>query len=110
MVMVRKFNRETDKTQPTRDGVHLYKGYVLFWEGDHTGRVLGKNKQTNNQINNQSQLGCIFKSHVLDTAAVIGTVAGTADRCLLGERRNVCAEYDIDEDWCAEQRGHSSTP
>ena len=51
-----------------------------------------------------------FKSHVLDTAAVIGTVAGTADRCLLGERRNVCAEYDIDEDWCAEQRGHSSTP
>ena len=52
-----------------------------------------------------------FKNHVLDiaAAAVIGTVAGTADRCLFDERRNDCAEHENDEDWWTEQRGHSST-
>ena len=50
-----------------------------------------------------------FKNHVLDVAAtVIGAVAGTADRCLSGER-NVCADLENDEDRWTEQRGHSST-
>ena len=74
----------------------------------------GAMEHTRASANNATAIDMFLKRHVLDTAAaaaVIGTVAGTADRCLFCERclRNVFAEHENDEDWWTEQRGHSST-